>query len=82
MPAHPRRLLKTVGAAFGLLFGWLFLEELPPWGLELVILALAVIALSLWAKCGAWSKRFLLKAGYEEWSEARAEIIGIFLEER
>lgn len=82
MPAHARRLLKTIGTAFGLLLGWLVLEELPRWGLELMILALAAIALSLWAKCDAWSTRFLVKSGYEEWSKARAEINGIFLEDR
>jgi hypothetical protein len=82
MLALARRLLKIVGTAFVLLLGWLFLEELPRWGLELAILTLAIIALSLWAKCDAWSKRFLLKSGYEEWSKARAEIIGIFLEDR
>jgi len=82
MPSPAIRLLKIVAVAFGLLLGWLVLEELPRWALELAILALAVIALSLSAKCDAWSTRFLVKTGYEEWSKARAEIIGIFLEDR
>lgn len=74
-------LIKLVAISFAMLLAWAIMEDMPRWALNVLVLALLIVALSLWAKCDAWSKRFLLRAGYEEWSKTRAEIISIFLKD-
>ncbi|MBZ2207137.1 hypothetical protein [Massilia soli] len=75
-------LVKMIAVCFALVVAWAIMEDMPRWGLNLMVLALLIIALSLWVKCEAWSKRYLLKAGFEEWSNERSKIIAIFLQDR
>lgn len=77
-----KTVLKLVAWSLVLLVSWLILESIPRWGLELAFVAVTLKALSLWAQRDAWAKRYLVKLGYEDWSNARLEVAAIFLEDK
>jgi hypothetical protein len=76
-----RKLLKLLAWSFVLLIAWLILESTPTWGLQVIILVLALWGLNMMTQRDAWSKRYLIKAGYNDWSQARSEISQMFIDE-
>jgi hypothetical protein len=74
MSALVRITAKVLAGLFVCVFILAILDDMPRWGLNVVIFALIGIALHLWRKCDKWSIRYMQKAGYDEWSKASSEI--------
>jgi hypothetical protein len=65
---------KVLAGLFAFILALAILNDIPRWGLNVIIFSLIGIAVHLWQKCHKWSVRYMQKAGYDEWSKASSEI--------